>query len=539
MDYCEKCMRPLAEGQACPACGALSAAPVHHLRPGTLLRGRYLIGRVFEEAERTLTYIARDTEQDEILAVQEYFPAARALRDHTVSNGIRGMEHEQQSLSRLAEKARILRRFNTEPGVVRVTDVLEENGTVYTVMERPTGITLQTYLVRKGRIGAQPLLAGMAPMMRTLQRLHENGLIHRRISPETVRLYTDGTVRLIGFGVAGESLQKGGLKHGYAPAEQYELRDRSDPRSDIYSLCATIYVAVTGNLLPAAADRSRAGALIEPSRYGAELTREQEAALLQGLEPDADRRPGSVRALMLALGLEAELPAQEPEQEEPVQETVPEMIPEPAAPAEEAAVEEAPAEEAATEEAPAEELPAEEAEEAAEPAEDAADREARSNERKGFSWKELLALAKIGQAEEEENEAWDSFIETTREMTQEQEIPAEEAPAEETPAAEVPAEDLPVAEMPVTEPAAEPEPDPDLMPVFPESVSEPAPEEEQEEAPQEEAEEDPVQADRRSVGRRIAIGLMALVAVIGAVCAIWMAQAEAAEPEAYAIVEEI
>ena len=503
MDYCEKCMRPLADGRQCPVCGVLSAAPVHHLKPGTLLKGRYLIGRAFEETGRTITYMARDTEENEVLAVQEYFPAGRAARDHGSANRIMGMESEERALSRLAEKARILRRFNEEPGVVRVTDVFEENDTVYTVMERPGGITLQTYLVKKGRIGAQPLLAGMAPMMQTLQRLHENGLIHRRISPETIRLYADGTVKLTGFGVAGESLEKGWLKHGYAPAEQYELCDRSDPRSDIYSLCATIYVAVTGNLLPAAVVRVSGETLVEPSRYGAQIAPQQEAALLQGLELDADRRIGSVRALMIALGIELPDPVEEiPEQEEPAEEPPAEQeapVPEPEEVEEEISAE------------PEEELPDE-------PEEETVEAEETSEERRTFSWKELLALTKVG---EEQEDPWDSFIETTLEQTQTEPVDPVAVQGHAVPeTAPVPAEEIPAVEEPATT-----EPVEDIAPADVDfGVAE--------------TEEPPV-LDKRLLGRRIAIGVMALIAVIGVVCAIWMSKTAAAEAEPYAIVEEV
>ena len=528
MDYCEKCLRPMSYSKVCPVCGELPAVPVHHLKPGTVLKERYLIGRAFEEAGRTISYLARDLTGDCIVAVQEYYPAGRATRDHSVSNEIGGMERERQAMSRLTEKANILRRFKDAPGVVTVSEVFEANATVYLVMERPGGVSLHTCLTKMGRIGAQALLTGMTPMLQTLQKLHENGLIHRRISPETIRLYPDGSVKLVGFGVAGESLQKAGLKHGYAPKEQYELRDRSEPRSDIYSLCATIYAAITGNVLPAAIGRSPGDTIVEPSRYGAQIERQQEKALLQGLELEAHRRPETVKALMLALGLEAE-PAPGPA------EALPE-IPVMEAPVQELSQTAEPAPQQmdlfAEAEAPTAEAPAVQVEAIPEaPEQTSADREQQRAERKGFSWKELLALAKIGE-EDEEDKAWDDFIETTLEKPAEDPTLAdpvfglgktEPAPVTVVPTVEVtPAEpvEIRMPDLDIPEPvelAAE---------VAPETLPE-----------TEEAEASAM--DKRLLGRRIAMGLMALIAVIGLVCALWMTKTSAAEPEVCAIVSEV
>lgn len=526
MDYCEKCLRPMSYSKVCPVCGELPAVPVHHLSPGTVLKERYLIGRAVEETGRTITYSARDLTGDRIVTVQEYFPAGRAARDHRSSNEIRDMEREQQALRRLTEKANILRRFQDAPGVVTVSEVFEENATVYLITERPGGVSLHTYLSKVGRIGAQALLTGMTPMLQTLQKLHDSGLIHRRISPETIRLYPDGSVKLVGFGAAGESLQKVGLKHGYAPKEQYELRDRSEPRSDIYSLCATIYVAITGNVLPAAVRRSVSDTIVEPSRYGAQIDPQQERALLQGLELEAHRRPESVKALMLALGLEAE---PEPIEEVPVMEAPVQELPQTAEPApEEPQQMDLFAE--VKEELPVPEEPAAPVEE---PEEIPADREQQRAERKGFSWKELLALAKIGE-EDEEEKAWDDFIETTLEKPEEEPAPAEPlfnlgktepAPVTvvqpvETASAEpvqIVMPDLDIPEPVETEIAAELTPE-----VLPETEGMGAP-----------------AMDKRLLGRRIAMGLMALIAVIGLVCALWMTKTSAAEPDACAIVSEI
>lgn len=501
MDYCEKCMKPLSSGSVCSSCGTLYDAPMHHLSPRTVLQGRYLIGRAFRETGRSISYMARDLTADTVVAVEEYFPAGRVERDNGVSNQIEGMQTEQKALSRFEEKAKILQSFADQPGLVVITDVFRSNSTVYVVQEKPAGVTLQTYLNKKGKLPAETLLEQMKPMMRTLRLLHERSLIHRRISPEAIRLYPDGSVKLVDFGAAGENIDKSWLKRGFAAPEQYALKSRSDPKSDIYSLCASIYTAVTGCVLPSAAERELDDYIRRPSALGCVLAEDQEAALLQGLEVLPERRLGSVRALMKAMyGEEPEAPVMEevPTMEVPAEE-VPEEIPE-EAPVEErvesveettAAETEAAAEEAAEdipEEAPVQEEAVQEAA-AEEPEEEAG----------GINWKELLNLTRVDEPEEEAD-IWDEFIESTK----------EQPPAD------------PVSRLGYSEPLV--------------TVTAQPPAEEQEEilaeqtefaaevAPADvdfgvDAQEDaPVITDKKALVRRIALGVMALVVVIGLVC---------------------
>lgn len=496
MDYCEKCMKPLSSGSVCAACGTLCEAPIHHLSPRTVLQGRYLIGRAFRETGRSISYMARDLTADTVVTVEEYFPAGRVERDNGVSNQIEGMQTEQKALGRFEEKAKILQSFAGQPGLVAIFDVFRSNSTVYVVQEKPAGVTLQTYLSKKGRLPAETLLEQMKPMLNTLQLLHERSLIHRRISPEAIRLYPDGSVKLVDFGAAGENMDKSWLKRGFAAPEQYALRSRSDPKSDIYSLCASVYTAITGCVLPSAAERELDDYIRRPSDLGCALTERQEAALLQGLEVRPERRLGSVRALMMAMDL-MELP--------PVEEDAEEV---PAA-AEDREAEQTPVGEILAEEisaeVPAEEIPAEgpAVEEPPAEAEEPSVSEEASAEEGGINWKALLNLTRVDEQEEEED-IWGEFIESTREQPSDPVsrlgyaapvVTVEPRKAEDA-AEELPAEeDLPAQ----TEFAAEVAPaDVDFGVI---------------------AQEDgPTIADKKAFVRWIALGIMALVVIAGVIC---------------------
>ena len=483
MDYCEKCMKPLDSGSICASCGTPDDAPMHHLSPRTVLQGRYLIGRAFRETGRSISYMARDLTADTVVAVEEYFPAGRVERDNGVSSQIEGMQTEQKALSRFEEKAKILQTLADRPGLVAISDVFRSNSTVYVVQEKPAGVTLQTYLNKKGRLPAETLLEQMKPMLRTLLEIHEKNLIHRRISPEAIRLYPDGSVKMVEFGAAGENMDKSWLKRGFAAPEQYELRSRSDPRSDIYSLCASIYTAITGCVLPSAAERELDDDIRPPSSFGCGLTERQEAALLQGLEVKPERRLGSVRALMQAM-----YPEEIPVMEEPAEEE-----------------NEAPVEEVAEEvpvEPKTEEIPQEETAEEVQP-EEVQVEEAKPEETGGVNWKELLGLAQVREPEEEEEpDIWDAFIESTREQT------PEELETDFGYAAPIVTD----AEQPCAEEAKEEEQIDGQM----EIATEVAPADVDFTVVAEQ--EVPAVTDKKLLARWIALGVMALVVLAGIIC---------------------
>ena len=86
--YCTYCMNPVELGKPCPVCGLLEGAyapPQHHLPPGTMLLGRYLVGRALGEGGFGITYIGLDLRLELRVAIKEYFPTDRVTRMSQVS----------------------------------------------------------------------------------------------------------------------------------------------------------------------------------------------------------------------------------------------------------------------------------------------------------------------------------------------------------------------------------------------------------------------------------------------------------------------
>ena len=313
--YCMSCMeRVPTEEEICPHCGAQTRirAQSHLLRPGTMLDGRYLVGRALGQGGFGITYIGRDTLLDLRVAIKEYFPNGCSQRNHAHSNTVAISDSSQDGFfqngkEKFLREAKILAKFCDDPGIVGVRDFFESNGTAYIVMEYIEGITLKDYITERGALPTEGALALMHPIITALGQVHEQGVIHRDISPDNILLLADGRPKLLDFGAAreiadGKSLSVL-LKVGYAPEEQYRRKGEQGPWTDVYALCATLYFCLTGRAPEESIERVWSGDsdFVRPSEAGSDILPAQEAALLRGLAVQAEDRWQSMAELEAAL----------------------------------------------------------------------------------------------------------------------------------------------------------------------------------------------------------------------------------------------
>ena len=296
-NYCPYCMTPVAEEGSCPSCGLTAGAYVpapHHLRPGTVLMDRYMVGRVLGEGGFGITYIGCDLRLELKVAIKEYYPVDKASRNAAISPELMGYsvgparEGFERGKKKFLNEARAMAKMDKQQVIVSVRDFFEANNTAYIVMEYIEGTTFTELVAQRGgRIPPQELFPMIEPLFRALSTLHKGGLIHRDISPDNLML-ENGEVRLIDFGCARES-EHGDetltitLKHGYAPIEQYQQKGQG-PWTDVYALCATIYFCLVGKKPPQSLDRIGGDSdLLLPSKLGVAISPQQEAAILRGL----------------------------------------------------------------------------------------------------------------------------------------------------------------------------------------------------------------------------------------------------------------
>lgn len=307
---CMGCMQYLDQpNSCCPICGRApdTQNQPHQLAPGSVLGGKYLVGRVLGQGGFGITYIGWDIPANAKRAIKEYYPSDSVTRE---GDGCTVTPYSSQGVPRLFSEGRDkffseaqnLARFDNVPNIVSVKDFFLENGTAYIVMEFVEGQTFKEYLSSLGRpMELGDALALLAPVARSLEQVHAAGLIHRDVSPDNIMLTSDGTAKLLDFGAArGFSLQGArtntvNVKMGYAPDEQYRTHGNQGPWTDVYALAATIYRAVTGVVPTQAIDRTPTDLLDRPTALGANLTPAQERVLLKGMAVYPEGRYQSIR----------------------------------------------------------------------------------------------------------------------------------------------------------------------------------------------------------------------------------------------------
>ena len=287
----------------CPYCGFdleenAAKYPVA-LRAGTILNGRYIVGRVLGQGGFGITYLAWDQKLAARVAVKEYMPGELATRIGTTVSVMTAARNDDftYGAERFNEEARTLAKFMGQPGIAGVTDFFDENDTSYFVMDYIEGISFKSYIANAGgKISVEEALDVMIPVLRALTAVHAEGFIHRDVTPDNIYITKDGNVKLLDFGSARYSLGDKSksldviLKVGYAPKEQYIRRGRQGPYTDVYSCAACLYAAITGYLPPESLERLDHDELVPPSQAGAEIPAYLERAILKGLAVQPEDR---------------------------------------------------------------------------------------------------------------------------------------------------------------------------------------------------------------------------------------------------------
>jgi hypothetical protein len=276
--------------------------------PTALPAGRelleYRIVSVLGEDGFGISYLAQDTILHRDVALKEYFPSDLALRapDGNVTPVSSGTESNfRKGLNQFLVEARTLARF-VHPNIGRVDRYFEANGTAYMLREFEKGESLARKFAHGPRPDEAELKALLAPLLSGLEAVHRAGVLHRDIKPSNVFVRDDGSPVLFDFGAARlasrDALQDiiPILTPGYAPVEQYIRSGGQGPWSDIYSLAAVLFWAVTGETPSDALSRLRmdnVGKMLNAARphYSAPFL----GAIQWGLAVEEKKRPQSVQ----------------------------------------------------------------------------------------------------------------------------------------------------------------------------------------------------------------------------------------------------
>lgn len=213
-------------------------------KEGTILDGKYEIWKEVGRGGMSIVYLARDNRLNKQWAVKE------------IKND--GSKSTTTLLKGLEREANILKNVD-HPVLPRIVDIINQEGTIYVVMDFIEGTTISDRLKKEGAQPQELVIEWGLQLASALDYLHNMNppVIYRDMKPSNVMIKPEGGVKLIDFGTAKEYIIENNADttalgtRGYAAPEQFgDSKGRgiykTDARTDIYNLGATLYHIVTG-----------------------------------------------------------------------------------------------------------------------------------------------------------------------------------------------------------------------------------------------------------------------------------------------------
>ena len=308
MKLCMGCMTNIDDNiTTCPHCGydeTTLRQESYYLDPGTVVGGKYIVGRVISYGGYTITYLGMDAENNRKVMVKEYLPSDFSTRSDgetevTIYSGD-AVEQFEQGLTTFLNEANRIQHLENVQGIAKVYDCVAENDTGYVISEYVEGQTLKEILESGRTFTPQEAKDFISQILVGLSQVHPMDIIHCDISPETIMVTNTGEIKLMDFGATRYVTTANSkslaiiLKQGYAPEEQYRSKGVRGPWTDVYALGAVMYRMVTGKVPTESVDRALIDELKEPSKLGVAIPQNIENALMNALNVyQKDRTPSA------------------------------------------------------------------------------------------------------------------------------------------------------------------------------------------------------------------------------------------------------
>ena len=237
-------------------------------------------------------------------------------KDHILGRFVAIKELKQE----FSEDINFVTKFRTEaqsaaglehPNIVNIYDVGSENGLHFIVMEYVEGITLKTYIEKKGQLSFKEATSIAIQVARGIESAHNKNITHRDIKPQNIIISTEGKVKVTDFGIA-KAISSNTIGSDAMGSVHYASPEQArngfiDGRSDIYSLGVVMYEMVTGRV-PFDGETTVAVALqhlqeemVAPSTYAPDLPISYERILLKATQKSPDRRYQDIAEMLADL----------------------------------------------------------------------------------------------------------------------------------------------------------------------------------------------------------------------------------------------
>ena len=326
MKFCMNCMSQYGDDyQICPHCGFQEGTlPTDSrcMEPGVILADRYIVGMPLAADSWTIRYIGWDALTEQKVTVNEFFPTRFAVREmgKTALTVVK-QEPFYHHMSALLRRSRLLAETRLPETVCPVYESFEKNGTAYVITAHVEGQPMRDFLAERAPVSEAEAERLMLPVMRALDKLHENGFIARGFSPDHFTV-VNGQPVLCDFiancffhvtdnpaDIREEQYDSFYPPERLTPSETIRLA----PENDVYS-AAMIFYALLGIELPDGKARTEnyqrrhKDILKKPSACGVKMDKSKENALINAAAPAVPIRTSDMETFIRELTSDREVP---------------------------------------------------------------------------------------------------------------------------------------------------------------------------------------------------------------------------------------
>lgn len=265
---------------------------------GKRLDGRYEIKEIIGVGGMAVVYKAFDNQENRVVAV-------KILKEEFISNEefVRRFKNESKAIAMLSH-----------PNIVKVYDVSFGDLIQYIVMEYIDGITLKEFIEREGSLRWKDAVHFTIQILKGLQHAHDKGIVHRDVKPQNIMVLPDGTIKVTDFGIArfARSEQRTitdkaiGSVHYISPEQA--RGERTDEKTDIYSVGVILYEMLTGRL-PFQAESAVSVAIMQlqrepqlPTEINGSIPLGLEQITMHAMQKNPERRYQSASEMLCDLG---------------------------------------------------------------------------------------------------------------------------------------------------------------------------------------------------------------------------------------------